>query len=127
MAFVYFTDQEKELANSADIASYLKIHGETVKKAGREQVWQAPSGKVSINGSEWYSQYEQKGGGAIQFVRHFFGLSFPEAVRSLLGEHVGTVVQTERKAEKKEERVFTVPDTISLSSRKIATKKEATF
>ena len=110
MAFVYFTDQEKELANSADIASYLKIHGETVTKAGREQVWQAPSGKVSINGSEWYSQYEQKGGGAIQFVRHFFGLSFPEAVRTLLGEHVGTVVQTERKAEKKEERVFTVPD-----------------
>ena len=64
MAFVYFTEQEKEQANSADIASYLKLHGETVKRAGRENVWYAPSGKVSINGSEWYSQYEEQYGGS---------------------------------------------------------------
>ncbi|MBO5043404.1 MAG: DUF3991 and TOPRIM domain-containing protein [Clostridia bacterium] len=109
MAFVYFTEQEKEQANSADIASYLKLHGETVKRAGRENVWYAPSGKVSINGSEWYSQYEETGGGAILFVRKFFGLSFPEAVRSLLGDNVGTVVQQKHKEEKVEEKKFEVP------------------
>ena len=109
MAFIYFTEQEKELANNADITSYLKLRGETVKRAGRENVWYAPSGKVSINGSEWYSQYEETGGGAILFVRKFFGLSFPEAVRSLLGENVGTVVQQKHKEEKADDRKFEVP------------------
>ena len=97
MPFIRFTDQEKESANSANIVDYLRSHGESVERVGREYVWQAPSGKVSINGSEWYSQYELVGGGAVNFVQKFFGLSYPDAIRSLLGSNIGEAVVGEKK------------------------------
>ena len=80
------------------IVDYLISHGESVKRAGREYVWEAPSGKVSISGSQWFSQYELVGGGAINFVQKFFGLSYPDAVRSLLGSTAGEEVIGERKS-----------------------------
>ena len=104
MPFIKFTEEEKERANAASIADYLTAHGESVRRAGREYVWDAPSGKVSIHGAEWYSQYEQVGGGAVNFVRKFYGLSYPEAVRSLLGSHTGAEVRQERKEPVTEER-----------------------
>ena len=92
MPYIKFTDQEKETANASSIVDYLRSHGESVERVGREHVWQAPSGKVSINGSEWFSQYELVGGGAVNFVQKFFGLSYPDAVRSLLGNNAGEEV-----------------------------------
>ena len=85
MPYIKFTEQEKEMANSSSIVDYLSTHGETVQRVGREYIWEAPSGKVSISGSQWYSQYELVGGGAVNFVQKFFGLSYPDAIRSLLG------------------------------------------
>lgn len=96
MPYIKFTEQEKELANATSIADYLTSHGESVKRVGREFVWEAPSGKVSISGNQWYSQYELIGGGAVNFVQKFFGLSYPEAIRSLLGERVEAEVVGER-------------------------------
>ena len=97
MPYIMFTEQEKESANSTSIVDYLISHGESVERVGREYVWEAPSGKVSINGSEWYSQYELVGGGTVKFVQKFFGLSYPEAIRSLLGEQAGETVIGEKK------------------------------
>lgn len=97
MPYIKFTEQEKASANSASIVDYLTAHGESVERVGREFVWEAPSGKVSINGSEWYSQYELVGGGAVNFVQKFFGLSYPDAIRSLLGNNAGEAVIGERK------------------------------
>lgn len=111
MAYIYFSEQEKEAANATDIADYLTTHGEVVKRVGREKVWHSPSGKVSLNGSVWYSQYEQTGGGAINFVRKYFGKSFPEAVRDLLGQSAGTEVIPREVMPKSEEKVeFVVPE-----------------
>ena len=111
MPYINFTEQEKESANSASIVDYLNAHGETVKRAGREYVWDSPAGKVSIHGSEWYSQYEQVGGGAINFVRKFFGLSYPEAVQSLLGSNVGTAIIREPRDQKREgKQPFALPE-----------------
>ena len=111
MPYINFTEQEKESANSASIVDYLNAHGETVKRAGREYVWDSPTGKVSIHGSEWYSQYEQKGGGAINFARKFFGLSYPEAVQSLLGNNIGTAIVREPREQNREEKhSFALPE-----------------
>ena len=111
MPYINFTEQEKESANSASIVDYLNAHGETVKRAGREYVWDSPTGKVSIHGSEWYSQYEQVGGGAINFVRKFFGLSYPEAVQSLLGSNVGSAIIREPREQKRDEKKpFALPE-----------------
>lgn len=110
MPFIKFTEEEKERANATSIADYLTAHGESVKRAGREYMWDAPSGKVSINGGEWYSQYEQVGGGAVNFVRKFYGLSYPEAVRSLLGSNAGTELSRADNKPREEARPpFTLP------------------
>ena len=111
MPFIKFTDQEKESANASSIVDYLRSHGETVERVGREHVWHAPSGKVSINGSEWYSQYELVGGGAVNFVQKFFGLSYPNAIRSLLGNNAGeTVVGEKKQTMNKPKKPFSLPE-----------------
>ena len=111
MPYIKFTEQEKASANSASIVDYLTTHGESVERVGREFVWEAPSGKVSINGSEWYSQYELVGGGAVNFVQKFFGLSYPDAIRSLLGNNAGEAVIGEKKpAIVKPKKPFQLPE-----------------
>lgn len=111
MPFIKFTEQEKETANLTDIATYLSSRGEKIKKSGREYVWEAPSGKVSIRQNQWYSQYERIGGGAISFVQKFYGLSYPEAVRNLLGSDTGTeIVRTSKEPSPTEKKPFIPPE-----------------
>jgi len=103
-----FTDQERQLANEVDIVSYLRSKGEHVKKNGKEYLWEAPTGAVTISGNKWFSQYELKGGYSVEFAKKFFDLSYPEAVSDLLGDSgMMFVPQTEKKKEKKE---FVVPE-----------------
>ncbi len=109
MPFIKFTEQEKESANATNIVDYLISHGESVKRSGREFVWNSPSGRVTIHGSEWYSQYEQVGGGAVNFVRKFYGLSYPDAVRNLLGSNAGVEIVREKKEVKEEVKEFELP------------------
>ena len=111
MPYIKFTEQEKETANASSIVDYLRSHGESVERVGREHVWQAPSGKVSINGCEWFSQYELVGGGAVNFVQKFFGLTYPDAVRSLLSNNTGEEVIGERMPPKiKPKKPFELPE-----------------
>ena len=98
MPYILFSEQEKQSANASDIRSFLASLGQEVKRSGREYTWESPSGKVSINGSEWYSQYERVGGGAVSFVQKFFGASYPDAVRSLLGSHAGQIPNEQNSA-----------------------------
>ena len=93
MPYIHFTEQEKQQANEADIVTYLNSIGETAERHGREYWWESPSGKVSIKGSDWYSQYERVGGGAVGFLQKFFGMKYPDAVRALLGQHLGELVR----------------------------------
>lgn len=110
MPYIHFTEQEKQKANQADIAAYLAAHGGTVKKCGSECSWESPTGKVSIRCSSWYSQYERVGGGAVGFLQKFYGLSYPEAVRTLLGQSAGTeVVRSSVPKEKKPPQELSVP------------------
>ena len=93
MPYIHFSEQEKELAKQADIVRFLQVHGEQVKRTGKEFAWDSPAGKVTIRENQWYSQYEQTGGGAVKFLREFFGMTYPEAVRSLLGESAGQEIR----------------------------------
>lgn len=111
MAYIQFSEREKEMANSTDIASYLAMQGETLKKCGREYSWESPSGKVSIKGNKWYSQYERVGGGAVGFVQKFYGLSYPDAVRSLIGNTAGCkFVRAELEPSVEERKPFIPPE-----------------
>ena len=111
MPYIHFSEQEKQAASEADIASYLKSIGEPIERHGREYWWESPAGKVTIKGSEWYSQYERVGGGAVGFLQKFYGMKYPDAVRTLLGQDAGKeIVRTPRQEKKeKEKKPFAIP------------------
>ncbi|MBQ3014042.1 MAG: DUF3991 and TOPRIM domain-containing protein [Clostridia bacterium] len=111
MPYIHFSEQEKQMANEADIVSYLHSIGESTERHGCEYWWESPSGKVSIKGSDWYSQYERVGGGAVGFLQKFYGMKYPDAVRTLLGQDAGKeIVRTSRQEKKeKEKKPFAVP------------------
>ena len=105
MPYIHFSEQEKQMANEADIVSYLHSIGESTERHGREHWWESPSGKVSIRGSDWYSQYERVGGGAVGFLQKFYGMKYPDAVRTLLGQDAGKeIVRTPRQEKKEKEK-----------------------
>lgn len=62
--YIHFTKEQRELARRTDLANFLIIQGEKVKKSGSEYEWLDGSQKVTIRGHLWYHQYEQKGGDA---------------------------------------------------------------
>ncbi len=79
-----YTKLQIDAADHCDLAAFLLSRGETVRRKGRESFWEKR--QVWVNGSKWYSHYDAAGGYAIDFVMQYFGLSFPDAVRELLGE-----------------------------------------
>ena len=111
MPYIHFSEQEKQAANEADLVSYLHLVGESTEQHGREHWWESPSGKVSIKGSDWYSQYERVGGGAVSFLQKFYGMSYPDAVQTLLGKTAGVETSSIPRQPKQErqKKPFEVP------------------
>ena len=103
------TQNEIDNANSMDIVSYLKSHGMSVKRVGSAYEWESPTGKVSIKGNRWYSQYELIGGYPVNFVMKYFGLKFTDAVESLTGKSYSIMAESYQK-EEKEKKQFVVPE-----------------
>lgn len=74
-------------AAGTDLAAFLLSQGESLKRCGSEMLWEN-GGRVTIRGNLWYSQYEQTGGNAVQFVQRFYNKSYTEAVQMLLDEKI---------------------------------------
>lgn len=109
MPYIPYTDEEKQLANSVDLERFLQMRGEKLEKAGREYklIYYDGSGKhdsITINGSTWFDHKNQVGGGAIKFMRHFYGMDFQTAMKELLGRSVSSICRSPPKAEVKEEK-----------------------
>ena len=92
--YIRFTEEEKLRAGSADIAEFLRGQGEEVRRSGKELVWMKDSEKISIRGNLWYNQYRREGGNSIDFARKFLNLSYPDAVKLLLGERRESAAQS---------------------------------
>ena len=69
------------------MAAFLLSQGENLKRCGTEMLWEA-GGRVTIRDNIWFSQYEQKGGNAVQFVEKYYNKSYQDAVQMLLDEHI---------------------------------------
>ena len=86
-----FTQEQLRLAASVDLPLYLERRGEHFESAGREKklIYSDSTGRhdsITMNGSRWYDHKNQQGGGPIQFMQIFYGMSFTEAVGALLGQ-----------------------------------------
>lgn len=89
------------------MAAFLISQGENLKRCGSEMLWEA-GGRVTIRDNIWFSQYEQKGGNAVQFVQKYYNKSYQDAVQMLLDEHIEPIsVDTQKK--QKVKKPFALP------------------
>lgn len=117
MPYIPFTEEQKQTANSVELADYLRMRGEKLERAGREYklIYSDSSGRhdsITMSGSTWFDHKNQIGGGAIKFMQYFYGMNFVDAVQSLLGYTVEPQQHSPpyngEKAEKKKE--FKLPE-----------------
>lgn len=93
--YIHFTAEQKEAARQTDLVSLLQSQGERLKRSGKEYVWRDGSEKVTVRGNLWFHQYERIGGDAVDFVRRFYNMDFPQAVNFLLGNNGGAIQRAE--------------------------------
>lgn len=96
--YIHFTEEEKRQANEIDLEHFLLQQGEKLLPSGREKRL-ASDHSITVRGNEWYDHAADQGGYAIDFVKRFYGLPFPDAVTMLLGGSYGAAYH---KAEPKE-------------------------
>lgn len=96
-----FSDEQLQRASGIDIAAMLQGQGEKLKKQGRVYRWLRYDSTV-IDRNRWYRHSREIGGGPIQFMQHFYGMDFVDAVKYLLdGEEGAEFVQASRTPEPK--------------------------
>ena len=116
MLYIPFTDEQKQLANSVDLAEYLRVRGEKLERVGREHklIYYDSSGRhdsITLRGSTWFDHKNQIGGGAIKFMQEFYDMDFQTAVQELLGRTVTPLSHSPPKAIAKEEKKeFKLPE-----------------
>ena len=103
MPYIPYTEEEKRLANGVDLAEFLHMRGEKLEKAGREYklIYHDGSGKhdsITLRGSTWFDHKNQLGGGAVKFMRYFYGMDFQPAMNELLGGSVTPIAHSPPKA-----------------------------
>lgn len=103
--YIPFTQEQKQRAAGTDLAAFLLSQGVELKRCGSEMLWE-DGGRVTIRGNLWFSQYEQIGGNAVQFVQKFYNKSYQDAVQMLLDEKIEPL-RVERKKQK--EKHFELP------------------
>jgi len=81
--YIHFTESQKQAAKQSDLAAFLQSRGEQIKRSGSEYEW--VDHHITLRGNQYYDQYAQRGGTAVDFVQEQYGLSYPEAVQLLLG------------------------------------------
>ena len=96
-----FSDEQLQRASGIDIVAMLQGQGEKLKKQGRVYRWLRYDSTV-IDRNRWYRHSREIGGGPIQFMQHFYGMDFVDAVKYLLdGEEGAEFVQASRTPEPK--------------------------
>lgn len=106
--YIHFTEEEKYRANEIDLIDFLQSKGEKLLRSGREKRLDSDR-SITIRGNRWYDHSNGEGGLAIHFVQYYYGLSFPEAVQTLLGNGHGETYGAVKDKEIEEEKPFILP------------------
>lgn len=68
---MYYTQEQIDRANQADLVSFLQSQGEQLTRAGNEYRWKRHD-SLTVRGNKWYRHSQSKGGGPVDFVMEFF-------------------------------------------------------
>jgi len=101
--YIYFTDEQKERANSVDLVDFLQRQGEKLLPSGRDKRL-ASDHSITVRGNRWYDHASEEGSYAIDLVKRLYNLSFPEAVSLLLGGEQGVEYRQHSKFSEPEQR-----------------------
>lgn len=111
-----YTATEIDAANGADLPDLLASLGYQVRRVGSCYTTKEMDSLRIWNRRTWYRYSESIGGDAVAFLRHFHGMSFPEAVRYLLafnGYPVDSPISPPRRrlgqSLPQEQRTFVLP------------------
>ena len=110
MPYIHFTSEQIEQAQNTDLEEFLRSRGEKLKRSGSEWEWRDGSAKITIRQNQWYHHYEQTGGKAIDFVRRFYNLDFPDAVQMLLGSGYIPLAPSATVKQQKSVKPFVLPE-----------------
>ena len=106
-SFSRFSDEQLERASKIDLVDMLQKQGEKLKREGVVYRWMRYDSTVLCE-NKWYRHSREVGGGPIQFMQHFYGMSFRDSVKHLLdGEEGHEFIQAEHSVREKPE--FKVP------------------
>lgn len=106
--YVHFTDEQKYRANNVDLVDFLERRGEKLIPSGREKRLSSDH-SITVHGNEWYDHSSESGGYSIDFVRQFYGLSFPDAVTTLLGGEQGETYRPTEQKKAEPKKSFALP------------------
>lgn len=84
MPYIPFTDEQKRMANSVDLAEFLRCQGERLIRSGPEMRMKS-NHSITINGNEWYDHAIRKGGGPVDFLQYVYNMDYQGAMQTLLG------------------------------------------
>ena len=68
---MYYTQEQIDRANQADLVSFLQSQGEQLTRAGNEYRWKRHD-SLTVRGNKWYRHSQSKGGGPVDFVMGVF-------------------------------------------------------
>ena len=106
--YIHFTTEQRETARQTDLVALLQSQGERLKRSGKEYVWRDGSEKVTVRGNLWFHQYERIGGDAVDFVRRFYDMDFPQAVNFLLDNN-GSALPRAEPVKREPPKSFALP------------------
>jgi len=107
--FVYFTEEQKQRANSVDLVDFLPLQGEKLLPSGRDKRLERDH-SITVRGNRWYDHAAERGGYAIDLVKRLYDLSFPEAVSLLLGGEQGAEYKQYNHKEIDQRKPFSLPE-----------------
>ena len=116
LPYRHYTAAEIDAANDTDLPELLVSLGYQVKRVGSYYTTREMDSLRIRDRRTWFRYSESTGGDAIEFVRRFHGMSFPEAVRFLLAfngyhvdSHVSPPIQRTRPSPRRERSPFVLP------------------
>lgn len=108
MPYIHFTEEQKRQANSVDLVEFLRFKGEPLIRSGPE-FRMSSNHSVTVQGNEWYDHAAEKGGGPVSFLKEFYGMSYQEAVLTLLNEDVSQLCSLVTAPKEKVKKPFELP------------------
>ena len=115
-SFIYFADEQKHRANSVNLVELLQRRGEKLLPSGRDKRL-ASDHSITVRGNQWFDHATGEGGLAVDFVRRFYNLSFPEAVALLLDGEQGEAYHSVEEKPAENPKPFMVPQANERMSR----------